>query len=151
MPLMKILKWLLISVAALVVLFIAAMFFAICGPRPPVVAGTDRPEWLPEQATDIVHRSQEGFGWWRVAEFTISEADFRAYAAKHGCEVVEVKDFSKASILQQLRTEGVILSKDDSRPISQALVFERRASNNGGITVGLDASTQRAYFMESHR
>jgi len=93
---MKILKWLLILAAALVAVIIAMLFFALCyaifGPRPPVGAAADRTEWLSEQATDIVHRSQEGFGCWRVAEFTINEADFRAYAAKRGCEEVEVKE-----------------------------------------------------------
>jgi hypothetical protein len=147
----KILKWLLISVAGLAVLFVAAVVFAIVGPRPAVVEGTNRPEWLPEQATNIFHRSQEGFGWWKAAEFTISETDFRDYAAKRGWQLVEAKDFAKFSTLQHLKAEGGSLSEEDFKPISRALVYERRASNNGGITVGLDLNTHRAYYTESHR
>ena len=147
----KILKWLLISAAGLAVLFVAAVVFAIVGPRPAVVEGTNRPEWLPEQATNIFHRSQEGFGWWKAAEFTISETDFRDYAAKRGWQLVEAKDFAKFSTLQHLKAEGGSLSEEDFKPISRALVYERRASNNGGITVGLDLNTHRAYYTESHR
>ena len=147
----KILKWLLISAAGLVVLFVAAVIFAIAAPRPAVVEGTDRPEWLPEQATNIYHRSQEGFGWWKAAEFTISETDFRDYATKRGWQLVEAKDFSKFSTLQLLKAEGSSFSEEDFKPISWALVYERRASNNGGITVGLDLNTNRAYYSESHR
>ena len=147
----KILKWLIIGGVGLVVLFVAAVFFAIAGPRPDAVEGTDRPEWLPEQATSIFHRSQEGFGCWKAAEFTISEADFRTYADKRGWQLVEVKDFSKFLTIQMLRPDGGALSEEDFKPIARALVYDRRASNNGGITVGLDLSTHRAYYSESHR
>ena len=60
---MKFLKWLAISATGIFVLFVAFVVFAIAGPKPEVVEGTDRPEWLPEQATQIFHRSREGFGW----------------------------------------------------------------------------------------
>jgi hypothetical protein len=147
----KILKWLFIGGAGLVVLFVAAVFFAITGPRPAVVEGTDRPEWLPEQATNIHHRSQEGFGWWKAAEFTISETDFRALADKRGWQLEEVKDFSKTTTLALLRSDGVTITEEDFKPIPRALVYERRATNNGGLSVGLDLSTHRAYYNESHR
>jgi hypothetical protein len=147
----KILKWLLITAAGLVVLFVAAVIFAIAGPRPAVVEGTDRPEWLPERATNVFHRSQEGFGWWKAAEFTISETDFREYANRRGWDLVEANDFSKITTLALLKNEGSSFSEEDFKPIARALVYERRASNNGGITVGLDLSTHRAYYNESHR
>lgn len=147
----KTFKWFLISAAGLVVLFVVVVVFAIVGPSPAVVEGTDRPEWLPEQATNIFHRSQEGFGWWKAAEFTISEADFRKYADKHGWQLVETKGFSRILTLQLLRSEGVAFSEEDFKPIARALVYERRASNNGGITVGLDLNTHRAYYNETHR
>jgi hypothetical protein len=147
----KILKWLLISAAGLVVLFVAAVIFAIAGPRPAVVEGTDRPEWLPEQATNIFHRSQKGFGWWKAAEFTISETDFREYADKRCWQLVEVKNFSRILTLQMLWKEGDTIPDADFKDIPRALVYERHASNNGGITVGFDLATQRAYYSESHR
>ena len=147
----KILKWLLISAGGLVVLFVAAVIFAIAGPSPAVVEGTDRPEWLPEQATNIFHRSQEGFGWWKAAEFTISETDFREYADKRGWQLVEVKNFSRILTLQMFWKEGDSISDEDLKDIPRALVYERHASNNGGITVGFDLDTQRAYYSESHR
>jgi hypothetical protein len=147
----KILKWLLIGAAGLVVLFVAAVIFAIVGPRPAVVEGSNRPEWLPEQATNIFHRSQEGFGWWKAAVFTISETDFRDYAEKRGWQLVESKDFSRVTTLALLKAKGDSFSEEDFKPISWALVYEHRASNNGGITVGLDLDTHRAYYNESHR
>ena len=147
----KILKWLIIGGFSLAVVFIAAVLFAISGPRPDVVEGIDRPEWLPEHATSIFHRSQEGFGWWRAAEFTISETDFRGYAAKQGWQLVEVNDLSNSLALQMLRSDVETYSEEDFKPIARALVYDSRASNNGGITVALDLSNNRAYYMESHR
>lgn len=147
----KFLKWLAISATGIFVLFVALVVFAIAGPKPAVVEGTDRPEWLPEQATQIFHRSREGFGWWKAAEFTISEKDFRAHAEMRGWKLVEVKNLSKIQTLQFLRPSGTAFSEEDSKPIPRALVFERRASNNGGISVSFDFSTDRAYYNESHR
>ncbi len=147
----KILKWFLINAVGLVVLFVTAVIFAIVGPRPAVVEGTDRPEWIPEQATNIFHRSQEGFGWWKAAEFTINENDFRDYAEKRGWQLIEARNFSKVTTLALLKAKGGSFPEEDFEPIPRALVYERRAGNNGGITVVLDLDTDRAYYNASHR
>ena len=68
-----------------------------------------------------------------------------------GWKLVEVKNLSKTQTLQFLRPSGTAFSEEDSKPIPRALVFERRASNHGGISVSFDFSTDRAYYNESHR
>jgi len=147
----KILKWIVIGGVGLLMLSIAALFFAIAGPRPDVVEGTERPSWLPESATDIFYRSQEGFGWWKAAEFTISEEDFRAYATNKGWTLSEERNRSKPGLIELIRPKGRKLTEEDVIPIPRALVYERRASNNGGVTVAFDLSASRAYYTESHR
>lgn len=107
---------------------------------------------MPEQASEVFHRSQEGFGWWKAAEFTISEEDFRAYAAKKGWELLEEQDYPRYGPAQQmLWSEKREITDDDRAPIPRALVYERRRRNNGGLRVVFDPSTSRAYYHESHR
>jgi hypothetical protein len=147
----KILKWIVISGCGLLILFVAALIFAIAGPRPDVVEGTERPSWIPESATEVFHRSQEGFGWWKAAEFTISEEDFRTCAASKGWNLSEAHNLSKPGFIELLRPRDRKITEADVTLIPRALVYERRASNNGGITVALDLTASRAYYTESHR
>ena len=151
MKMKKIVKWLVLGGLGLVIVFVAVLIFAIVGPRPDAVEGTDRPSWLPVTATDVFYRSQEGFGWWKAAEFTISESDFRAFAAKQGWSLTEEADFSRPGHLELIRPRGRELTDDDVMGIPHALVYERRASNNGGVTVAFDPSTSKAYYSASHR
>ena len=151
MKMKKIVKWLVLGSLGVIIAFVAVMVFAIVGPRPDAVEGTDRPNWLPVTATDIFYRSQEGFGWWKEAEFTISESDFRAFAAKEGWSLTEEADFSRPGHLELIRPKGRELTENEFRGIPHALVFERRASNNGGITVAFDPLTSKAYYSASHR
>lgn len=151
MKIQNIVKWLVLGLLGLIITFVAFLIFAIVGPRPSVVEGTDRPSWLPTAATDIFYRSQEGFGWWRAAEFTISESEFRALAAKEGWSLTEEANYPRPGHLELIRPKGRELTEDDIKGIPHALVYERRASNNGGITVAFDPSTSKAFYSASHR
>jgi hypothetical protein len=145
-------KWLLCVIGALALCVVVAVILVIAGPKPPVVDGTDRPAWLPEQATKIFHRSQEGFGWWRAAEFTISEEDLRAYAAKKGWELSEEQNYIQPSLVHMmLLPEGSDFNPEDFGPMERALVYEKRQPNNGGVLMVFDPLTSRAYYSESHR
>ncbi|HSP41462.1 MAG TPA: hypothetical protein VLO11_01200 [Luteolibacter sp.] len=146
-------KWLVISVGVVCALFVVLIFYAICGPRPKPVSGTDRPDWLPATATDVFHKSQGGFGWWRAAEFTISEVDFRAYADSRGWHLTEAQNVIPPG-LYHLGRPSVIRNKDGEEQlvlIPKALLYQKLASNNGGIRAAYDLEAQRAYYSESHR
>lgn len=151
MKMKKTVKWPVLGGLGLIITFVALVIFAIVGPRPDAMEGTDRPSWLPVTATDIFYRSQEGFGWWKAAEFTISESDFRAFAAKEGWSLTEEVDYSRPGHLELIRPKGRELTEHDIRGIPHALVYERRASNGGGITVAFDPSTSKAYYSANHR
>lgn len=152
MTIRRLLKRLAIGGGVLFVLAIAAIFFVICGPRPAPVTGTDRPPWLPPVATNIFHKSQEGFGWWRAAEFTITESEFRTYAKSHGWQLIEREDVMPPGQLE-LGRSAIVRNRDEEElvVIQKALVYEKRAANNGGITIAFDPANNRAYFSQSHR
>ena len=151
MKMRKIIKRLALGLLSLIVVLVAALIFGIAGPRPEVHEGTERPSWLPVASTDVFYRFQVGFGWWKAAEFTIAESDFRAFAAKEGWTLTQETDFPRPGHLQLLRPKGREPSEDDLITIPRALVYDRRAGNNGGITVAFDPSESKAYYAESHR
>ena len=117
MKMKKIVKWLVLGILGLIVVFVAALMFAFTGPRADVVEGTDRPSWLPVSSTDVFYRSQEGFGWWKAAEFTISESDFRVFAAKQGWSLTEEADYSRPGLLELIRPKGRELTENDLKAI----------------------------------
>jgi hypothetical protein len=146
-------KWLMIAAGMLCALFIAAIFYSICGPRPAPVAGTDRPDWLPPTATNIFHKSQKGFGWWRAAEFTVTENDFRAYADSQGWQLTEMENVCPPG-RTKLGHPSINRNQDNEDELVQipkALFYQKLASNNGGISIAYDPATNRAYFSQSHR
>ena len=148
----KIAKWLIIGFLSAVALFVGLMILAVVGPRPSPVEGTNRPDWLPPTATNVFHRSQEGFGWWKVAEFTIGESDLNSYAASRGWTFHEELNYTPPG-LELLRPRSTHYTEKDyfASLIPKALVYQRLASNNGGITFTFDPATSRAYYLETHR
>jgi hypothetical protein len=149
----RIFKWLAVGGGALFILAIATMFLVVGGPRPTPVAGTVRPPWLPPTATNIFFTSQEGFGWWRAAEFTIPESDFRAYASSQGWQLAESEGVTPPGQMQ-LGRPTIVRNRDGEEElvvIPKALVCEKRSANNGGVSIAYDPATRRAYFSQSHR
>ena len=123
----KTMKYLVLGSLGLIIAFVAVLIFAIVGPRPDAVEGTDRPSWMPVAATDIFYRSQEGFGWWKAAEFTISESDFRAFAAKEGWSLTEEADYSRCGHLALIGPTGVNSQSTTSAP------FPTHSCMSGGL------------------
>jgi hypothetical protein len=154
----KILRWFLFACFFGFVSFIA---WVVVRPRPKPVEGWERPAWLPAAASDVHYQSQEGFGWWRVAQFTITEKDLRAYAAGQGWKLQERLDYRpvwmrslysvKTSPQRNLEGEGNSESATGFIAIPRALVSENIQTNGGGIRLAFDQATSRAYYSESHR
>jgi hypothetical protein len=147
----KFIKWIIIAAGALPVLAIALVFLVICGPRPEPVEGTERPPWLPVTCSDVFYRSQEGFGWWKDAEFTIGESDLRAFAAAQGWDLHEELNHFPSTRFKLRKPKDRPAIEEDFQTIPRALVYERRASNNGGITLVYDLEKRRGYYSASHR
>jgi hypothetical protein len=152
MKIKKIILWLFLCCLAACVMFVAAIIYAIVGPSPSPVEGTYRPEWLPPTASNIFHRSQGGFGWWKVAEFTITEADLRTYADERGWTFHEELNYTPPcrELLKPL-TKPYTEQDYLANIIPRALVYQHLAINNGGITFVFDPSTSHAYYLETHR
>lgn len=146
----KIIMWTGIGLCGAVVGFVGLVFYAIAGPQPEPVEGTDRPDWLPAAATDVFHRSREGFGKYREAEFTISERDFRAYAAARGWALEENAYVIRPSPRAQPAHAGVMATEEYRAPIPRALVHDGIKKNGGGTRVVFDISSSRAYYSYSH-
>jgi hypothetical protein len=54
----------------------------------------------------------------------------------------------------QLGRPAIVRNRDGEEElvvIPKALVHEKRAANNGGVSVAFDPATHRAYFSQSHR
>lgn len=132
----KTLRWIIWGAGGLCLVFWGLLFVAISGIGQTVVGRTDRPDWLPKEATRITYYSQGGLAWSRTAKFTIAEESFRAYATERGWTVEEVKDY-------RLPWKALV--------IPRALIYEKRLSNAGGISVAFNCATSRAYYDESGR
>jgi len=155
----KILRWLLL---ACFFGFVGLIACVVLWPRPKPVEGWERPPWLPTAASDVHYQSQEGFGWWRVAQFTITEKDLRAYATERGWRLQERLDYplawmrslapAKASPKsEEAEKEGNVGFDSEFFAIPRALVSENFQANGGGVRLAFDPATSRAYYSESHR
>jgi hypothetical protein len=54
----------------------------------------------------------------------------------------------------QLGRPAIVRNRDGEEElvvIPKALVHEKRAANNSGVSVAFDPATHRAYFSQSHR
>ncbi len=115
--------------------------------RPAIEVGTTRPDWLPETASDILYHSQSRFGWWKAAQFTINEEDFKKFAANQEWLLTEQSNESPVSEAAMRLKETTPVN---TTLIARALVFENLRINGGGLIVFYDRSTSRAYYSVSH-
>lgn len=130
-----------------------ALLIFLARPNAPVIEeNVESVDWLPPEASDISYYSREGFGWFRFAEGTMTEEDFRAFAVSNDWDLEEKENVSvhMRSVLgrpppREVR-EGIEMDR-----VRDALVYENRRPNGGGITLVFDRETDRFYFSESHR
>lgn len=122
-------------------IFLAVAF----GYNPAPVDGTDRPDWVPNSATEIRSRTKDGFGWWRVAEFTISEDEALAYADLQGWELEERSSYSPPGLrlLDPERAKSI-------NSFTDGLVYEDRKPNNGGTWFSFDRASSRGFVFLNH-
>jgi hypothetical protein len=108
-------------------------------------------EWLPSEASDISYIETEGFGWYRFSEFTISEPQLRSFAEenKWNLESEENTFVSARSLLGEPPLRELYGAPSDFIP--NALVYEDRKKNGGGVTLTYDLDSNRAYLHTSHR
>src|SRR5690625_1313300 len=133
------------------ILFLILAFVG-CSSEPEIRKNVDFVEWLPGNASEISYYSRDGFGWFRFAEGTMAEENFRSFAASNGWDLEEKENVSvnMRSVLGEppLREvqEGIEMDM-----VRDALVYEDRKPNGGGMTWVFDRETDRFYFNESHR
>lgn len=143
----------LFGIVSGVVIFLLILVIFLARPTAPRIAeNVDSVEWLPQEASDISYYVREGFGWFYFAEGTMTEQDFRSFAAENDWDLEVKKDVSvhMRSILgrpplREVR-EGIEMDR-----VLDALVYEDRKASGGGITWVFDRETERFYFNKSHR
>ena len=119
--------------------------------KPNIEKNISSAEWLPSAASDISFVETEGFGWYRFSEFTIGEADLLNFAEENEWNLTEKKNvfLSARSLLGEPPLREFYGEPTDFIP--NALAYEDRKSNGGGITLTYDLESGRAYLHTSHR
>jgi hypothetical protein len=108
-------------------------------------------DWLPPEASDISYVETKGFGWYRFAEFTISEPDLRRFIETNQWNLEEKNDIilsGRSGLNEEPLRE---FYGEKSNYIPNALYYSDRKSNGGGTTLTYDLDTSRAYLDTSHR
>ena len=119
--------------------------------EPKIEKNVSSVEWLPQEASDISYIKTEGFGWYRFSEFTISETKLRSFAGENEWNLIEKENvlLPSRSLLGEPPLRELYDQPTDFIP--NALVYENRKSNGGGITLTYDLDSSRAYLHTSHR
>ncbi|MES2568884.1 MAG: hypothetical protein V4710_02380 [Verrucomicrobiota bacterium] len=141
----------LIVLLTLATLGIAALICIFRTSPPVVVLHTASVAWLPPSAKDVSSYETEGFGWRRSYECTLSEAEFRTFAASKGWPLKEAKNVFPPRIpgLPALRTV-----KDFEEPINlipEALALDNASHSGGAMIVIFDRELSRMFYLQSHR
>jgi len=145
----------LIDVVVGIVLFPILVFVAfsliLWQGKPTLQKHLKSVEWLPASASDVSCFERKGFGWIKIYECSIEEADVKALAKQNGWTFVETNDvfvpFREALGEEPLReVDGEKL--DLAR---RALWFDRTQPNGGGTTAIYDRDLQRLLVKSSHR
>ncbi|MEI7730128.1 MAG: hypothetical protein WCO56_11185 [Verrucomicrobiota bacterium] len=109
--------------------------------------GLDQYEGLPPKASDITVYQNKNISGIFVADFKITEPDFRSFAAeKHW----PVQPISGSTFVFQARAFHEDRA-NDKKVITDGLVYSQRAANGGGVTVTYDRKDSRAYIDSSSR
>jgi len=119
--------------------------------KPKVELNVDSVEWLPSSASNISYVERTGMGGMKIAEFSISRADMDAFAKENGWDLKEKENVS-ISFRDRIAPEGTKVEHPyEENYLEKALFYEKRHSNNGGVTLVYDPKTNRGYYWYSHR
>ena len=145
----------LLGIFAFIGLFAFFIFVKVTlAPKPKYGSGDDPPEWLPSSASDINYMERKGFGAARIAVFSIDQDAFEAFAKENGWPLEEQADVSVffEAYTQETPPDIDSLSLDeynDRFSVDDALFYEKRGDNGGGVTIVYDIENHRGYYHYS--
>jgi len=110
----------------------------------------NRVDWLPQDARDVTYFKREGFGWITSYECTISKESLSRVAQERGWKMEPRKDVVTGLRRELGLAEVSKTEADDVDLVNNALFYEKRQPNGGGVTVVYDLNTSRLFVHESH-
>lgn len=138
-----------ISLLALVASLVIVAFWPL---TPILEENVDSVDWLPSSASDITYYYERGFGWHRFAWGTMKEEFFRAHAVSEGWNLKEVGNLELNNRWFWRRQPHLNGGQGfDADRVRNALVYEERQTNGGGMTWVFDLDSDRFYYSASHR
>ena len=109
-------------------------------------------EWLPMSASNISIYERPGFGWVRIYECSISETEVIKFAKASGWKFEEQENifvnFRHVFGYEKL-SEFKMVGPVDA--LHKGWLYEKHASNGGGVTSVYDPQKQRLFVSESRR
>jgi hypothetical protein len=120
--------------------------FAIIDESGQNVAQVD---WLPKEATDITYVRRGDLFWLCVYECTMPRAAFERFAKENSWAIKESRNVHVGPFRSILKLPPIRQNSPQEELSPEALYYEERQQNGGGITVVYDLETQRLFVAES--
>ena len=144
----------LIGAGCLFLFVVASLFMMFRPVEPERGYNVDSVSWLPNEASNITFYAREGLAMLRIAEGSMSEADFREWADSKGWDLEEKKNsrgsgYLRTAFLDLPEHQGLDQLPEDF--VRDGLYYENRASNGGGVTVLFDREKERFYYSVASR
>jgi len=110
-----------------------------------------RVDWLPAEASDVTYVKRGGFGSVTCFECDLPKDAFDRMAGRNGWKPEPKKNVSIGlrSVLGLPALKATEYGQMDL--VANALFYENRRANNGGITVVYDLDSNRLFVHESQR
>lgn len=151
------LRYALLSLAVFASALVAFLLVAVGWPhKTESKKHVDRVDWLPASASDITYRRRGGFGSFVQYECTLPESNFHVLATNKGWPVQQATNL----VIPNWSLDAGTVDPADfdnierywrQRRITQAFVFEKRFSNNGGTNIIYNRDRSRLYVLEGNR
>ncbi len=136
---------------AVAVAVAALVLFAFSSGREDKGKHLTRVDWLPAEASDVTFVKSEGFGWFTCYECGLPKEAFERLAQKKKWRPEPKTDVSTG--LRHVLGLPALKKTEygDTDSVANALFYENRQPNGGGITVIYDLDGNRLFVHESHR
>jgi len=136
---------------AIAIVVVALVTFAFSSSREDSGKHLARVDWLPMEASDVTYVKRDGFGWFNCYECGLPKEAFDRLAQKKEWKPELKKDVSMG--LRHVLGLPALKKTEygDTDLVANALFYEKRRPNGGGITVIFDLDTNRLFVHESHR